>query len=54
MLWRKSTATATVLEQLINGRLLPLNTNSERPVWIPPRPEETEPNPPEGYVVSLM
>ena len=31
-----------------------MNINSERPVWIPPRPEETEPNPLEGYVVSLV
>ena len=31
-----------------------MNINSERPAWIPPRPEETEPNPPEGYVVSLV
>ena len=54
MLWRKSTAIATVLEQLVNDRLLPLNTNSERPVWIPPQPEEVEPNPPSGYIVSLV
>ena len=25
-----------------------------RPAWIPPRPEETEPNPPDGYIVSLV
>ena len=50
----KSTASATVLEQLVNDRLLPLNTNSERLVWTPPRPEETEPNPPDGYIVSLV
>ena len=31
-----------------------MNINSERPAWIPPRLEETEPNPPEGYVVSLV
>jgi len=31
-----------------------MNISSERPAWIPPRPEETEPNPPEGYVVSLV
>ena len=52
--WGKSTATAAVLEQLVADRLLPVNINSERPAWIPPRPEETEPNPPEGYVVSLV
>jgi hypothetical protein len=50
----KSTATAAVLEQLVAERLLLVNNNSERPAWIPPRPEETEPNPPDGYVVSLV
>src|SRR6185295_8889616 len=52
--WGKSTATEAVLEQLVADRLLPVNINSERPAWIPPRPEETEPNPPEGYVMSLV
>ena len=52
--WGKSTATTAVLEQLVVDRLLPLNTNSSRPVWIPPQPEETEPNPPSGYIVSLV
>ena len=52
--WGKSTATTAVLEQLVAERLLPANINSERPAWIPLRPEETETNPPEGYVVSLM
>ena len=47
--WGKSAATAAVLEQLTADRLLPINHGSERPVWIPSRPEETEPNPPEGY-----
>ena len=50
----KSTATAAVLEQLVADRLLAMNINSERPAWIPQRPEETEPNPPEGYIVSLV
>ena len=52
--WGKSTATAAVLEQLVADRLLPVKINSERPAWIPPRPEETEPNIPKGYVVSLV
>ena len=52
--WGKSNATAAVLEQLVAERLLPANINSERPAWIPPRLEETEPNPPDGYVVSLV
>jgi len=52
--WGKSTATEAVLEQLIADQLLPMNISSERPAWISPRQEETEPNPPEGYVVSLV
>ena len=52
--WGKSTATEAVLEQLAADRLLPMNISPERPAWIAPRPEETEPNPPEGYVVSLV
>jgi len=52
--WGKSPATAAVLEQLVAERLLPMNNNSERPAWIPPWPEETDSNPPEGYVVSLV
>ena len=52
--WGKSTATAAVLEQLVANRLLSTNTNPSRPVWIPPRPEEVEPNPPSGYIVSLV
>ena len=31
-----------------------MNISSERPAWIAPQPEETEPNPPEGYIVSLV
>ena len=52
--WGKSTATAAVLEQLVADRLLPTNTNSSRPVWIPPRLEEVKPNPPSGYIVILV
>ena len=42
--WGKSAATVAVLEQLA----------TYRPACIPPRPEETEPNHPEGYIVSLV
>ena len=54
LLWGRSSATEAVLKGLVDKRLLPLNTNSSRPVWIPPRLEEIEPNPPSGYVVSLV
>ena len=54
LVWGKSIATAAVLEQLVSERLLPMNSNPSRMVWIPPRSEETEPNPPEAYIMSLM
>ena len=52
--WGRSSTTEAVLEGLVAERLLPLNTNPSRPVWIPPRLEEIEPNPPSGYIVSLV
>ena len=52
--WGKSSATVAVLEQLVADRLLPLNPDSGAPAWISPRPEETEPKPPQGYVVSFV
>ena len=50
----KSFATVAVLEQLVTDRLLPLNPNSGAPAGISPRPEETEPKLPQGYVVSFV
>jgi len=52
--WVKSTATTAALEALIAEGLLPPNTEPSRPVWIAPRPEEREPKPPSGYIVSLV
>ena len=52
--WGESSATVAVLEQLVTDRLLPRNPDSGAPVWISPRPEETEPKPPQGYVVSFV
>ena len=43
--WSKSTATEAVLGALVDEGLLLPNTESSRPVWIPPGPEEREPNP---------
>jgi hypothetical protein len=43
-----------VLEQLVADRLLPLNPDLGAPAWISPLPEETEPKPPLGYVVSFV
>ena len=50
----KSSATVAVLEQLVADRLLPLDPVSGALAWIAPLPEETEPKPPQGYVVSFV
>ena len=42
------------MEALVDEGLLLLNTESSRPVWIAPRPEEREPKPLSGYIVSLV
>jgi len=52
--WGKSSATVAVLEQLVADRLLPRITDSGAPAWISPHPDETEPKPPQGYVVSFV
>ena len=52
--WGKSSATVVVLEQLVADRLLPRIIDSGAPAWISPRPDETEPKPPQGYVVSFV
>ena len=54
LLWGKSSATVAVLEQLVADRLLPRNPDSGAPAWISPHPDETEPKPPQGYVVSFV
>jgi len=43
-----------VLEQLVADRLLPRITDSGASAWISPLPEETEPKPPQGYIVSFV
>ena len=54
MPWGKSSATVAVLEQLVADRLLPRNPDMGAPAWISPHPDETEPKPPQGYVVSFV
>jgi len=54
LLWGKSSATEAVLQGLVDEGFLPPNTDPSWPVWIPPRAEENEPNPPSGYIVSLV
>ena len=52
--WGKSSATVAVLEQLVADRLLPRNPDTGAPAWISPHPDESEPKPPQGYVVSFV
>jgi len=52
--WGKSSATVAVLEQLVADRLLPRNPDAGAPAWISPHPDESEPKPPQGYVVSFV
>ena len=52
--WGKSSATVAVLEQLVADRQLPRISDMGAPAWIAPRLEETEPKPPQGYVVSFV
>ena len=52
--WGKSSATVAVLEQLVADRLLPRNLDSGASAWISPHPDETEPKPLQGYVVSFV
>ena len=52
--WGKSSATVAVLEQLVADRLLPRNSDAGAPAWISPHPDESEPKPPQGYVVSFV
>ena len=54
LLWGKSSATVAVLEQLVAEQLLPRITDSGAPAWISPHPDETEPKPPQGYVMSFV
>ena len=52
--WGKSSATVAVLEQLVADRLLPRNPDAGAPAWISPHPDESEPMPPQGYIVSFV
>nr|CAB3504887.1 unnamed protein product [Digitaria exilis] len=51
--WKPSNATKTCLESLVEVGVLPPNVDGEPPVWISPG-AATEPDPPAGYVVSLV
>ena len=49
----KSIADKAFLQSLVAVGVLPPNTDSVRPEWISLGSTETEPKPPDGYVVSL-
>ena len=38
----------------IGNQLLPRNPDAGAPAWISPHPDESEPKPPQGYVVSFV
>ena len=51
--WGKSIADKVFLESLVAAGVLPSNTDSACQEWIALGSTETEPKPPNGYVVSL-
>ena len=51
--WGKSITDKVFLESLVAAGVLPSNTDSACPEWIALGSTETEPKPPNGYVVSL-
>jgi hypothetical protein len=52
--WTRSTATEFALHELVNGGQLTTNVEGTPPSWIVPPATYREPNPPFGYVVSII
>jgi hypothetical protein len=52
--WPRSTATRLSLSELVTAGQLAANEDGRPAVWIVPQPNEREPNPPYGYVVSFI
>jgi hypothetical protein len=52
--WSRSTATMLSLSELVTAGQLAVNEDGHPAVWIVPHPNEQEPNPPYGYVVSFI
>jgi hypothetical protein len=52
--WPRSTATRLSLSELVTAGQLAANEDARPAVWIVPHPNEREPNPPFGYVVSFI
>jgi hypothetical protein len=52
--WPCSTATRLSLSELVTAGQLAVNEDGRPAAWIVPHPNEREPNPPYGYVVSFI
>jgi hypothetical protein len=52
--WPRSTATRLSLSELVTAGQLAANEDGRPAAWIVPQPNEREPNPPYGYVVSFI
>jgi hypothetical protein len=52
--WPRSTATMLSLSELVTAGQLAANEDGRPTVWIVTHPNEREPNPPYGYVVSFI
>jgi hypothetical protein len=54
LLWPCSTATWLSLSELVTAGQLAANEDGRHAAWIVPQPDEREPNPQYGYVVSFI
>jgi hypothetical protein len=52
--WERSTATTLALNQLVAGGQLAANVDGQPAEWIVPSERERVPNPPYGYVISVI
>jgi hypothetical protein len=52
--WPRSTATRPALSELVTAGQLAANEDGRPPAWINPPARDRKPNPPFGYVVSIV
>jgi hypothetical protein len=52
--WPRSTTTMLSLSELVTAGQLAANEDGRPTAWIMPHPNEQEPNPPYGYIVSFI
>jgi hypothetical protein len=52
--WPRSTATRLSLRELVTAGRLAANEDGRPAAWIVPHPNERDPNPPSGYIVSFI